>query len=297
MATFFVVNPVAGRGKALYTWQRVQASMDSAGVLYAHALTTGPGHATELAARAVAEGYEACVGVGGDGTLHEMLPALVGTATALGCVPAGTGNDFARTLGIPRQHAAMLAVITEGTRCPIDVPAINGNYFLNAAGVGFDAVVADTVNRQFRKLRGVVPYLLAVLKTLGTYRNAPLEIVLDNQPPRQMRCLLVAAGNGQWYGGGLRICPQADPADGYLDICIAGDLAKPDVLVTLPRLFPGTHISHPKCIYTRARTAQVSGPPLPVQADGQIVGTLPVTFGITPAALWVMQPTASHVGR
>jgi diacylglycerol kinase (ATP) len=286
----FIVNPVAGRGRAMRVWQALQKHLVSRAVEFTYSFTQGPGHATELARQAVARTCGACVGVGGDGTLHEMLPALMGTETALGCIPAGTGNDFARGLGLPRtveRQATMLAVAKRRT---IDVPSVNGEPFLNVAGAGFDAVVADTVNRSFRALHGPIPYILAIFRTLVSYHNAPLSIRLDDGPPNELRCLLVAGGNLQYYGGGMKICPMACPGDGSLDFCIAGDLSKIDALCTLPRLLRGTHIYHPKCTYLRARKADIDGPPLPIQADGQIVGTLPATFTLQPQALWVLQP-------
>lgn len=296
MAYFFIVNPVAGRGRALRTWKVLEKGLLDRLSDFRYAFTEGPGHATTLARDAVAQGYDACIGVGGDGTLHEILPGLVGSETALGCVPAGTGNDYARSVGIPRVSEAQPDWLTTANRTKIDVPSINGKVFLNAAGVGFDAVVADTVNRQFRSLHGVAPYLLAVFKTLAQYRNAPLTITLDGYEPMTQKALLVAAGNMQYYGGGFRICPQADPTDGLLDFCIAGDVSRPQVLSILPRAFKGNHLTHPACQYLRASGAQIDGPPLPIQADGQIIGTLPATFRIQPAALWILRPQQTHLG-
>lgn len=290
MALYFIVNPAAGRGRALRVWQALQEEMKKADINYSFAITQSPGHATTLAQHAVAAGFDTCIGVGGDGTLSEILPSLLGTNTALGCVPAGTGNDFARSLRLPRQLADILSTIVAGNRLLIDIPTVNGLHYLNVTSVGFDAAVADTVNRSFRRMHGTFPYILGVCKTLVTFQNAPLSITLDGQPPQQMQCLLAAVGNGQYYGGGFRICPKADLSDGLLDVCIAGNLTKPDVLVTLPRLIPGTHLSHPKCKYTKARRIVIGGPPLPVQADGQLIGTLPITVEITPAALWTIQP-------
>lgn len=288
MASFFIINPVAGRGKALRIWHDLQQQLASSNIKYDYVFSQAPGHTTELATQAVAAGYTACIGVGGDGTLHEMVPALMNSTTALGCVPAGTGNDFARALSLPRHIPDIIALLASNYRHQIDVGLLNGRPFLNAASVGFDAVVADTTNKRFKKVHGVVPYLLSVFTTLKNFHNAPLEIFIDNKPAIRQRCLLVAAGNGQYYGGGLRICPKAELTDGLLDICIAGDLAKLDILATLPRLFTGSHISHPKCTYTRGCSMTITGPPLPVQADGQIVGTLPISLAIAPAAIWVL---------
>jgi diacylglycerol kinase (ATP) len=290
---FFVVNPTAGRGKALHTWWNLHAILQRLAIDFSYAFTEYPGHATILTQQAVTAGFETCVGVGGDGTLSEMVPALIGTQTALACVPAGTGNDFARGLGWPRLPALIVPLLTTAIRQRIDVPRVNDKPYLNVASAGFDAAVADTVNRQFQALHGTLPYLLGLFKTLLTYRNAPLVIRFDDGAPTERRVLFIAAGNLSFYGGGMKVCPHASPHDGLLDFCVAGDITKGEALVTLPKLFKGTHLSHPKCTYQRAQSASVDGPPLPIQADGQIIGTLPATFAVEPSALWALLP-AQH---
>lgn len=288
MNYYFIVNPVAGRGRALRAWQTLQEQLRKIGLEFDYSFTDGPGHATELAKAAAARNCAACIGVGGDGTLHEMLPGLINTQTALGCVPAGTGNDFARSIGIPRSLAEYPAWLTRASSSRMDVPYVNSEAFLNVAGTGFDAVVADTVNKKYRWLHGTAPYLLAVFQNMIQYHNAPLTIELDDHPPITQKTLLVAAGNMQYYGGGIRICPQADPADGQLDFCIAGNLARAEIMNMLPKTFSGRHLGHPKCLYVRAAHARISGPPLPLQADGQIIGTLPALFTVKPGALRVL---------
>jgi diacylglycerol kinase family enzyme len=148
---------------------------------------------------------------------------------------------------------------------------VNGEVFLNTAGAGFDAVVADTVNRQFRSLHGTLPYMLAVFQTLIQYRNAPLTIKLESHPPMVRKTLLIAVGNMQYYGGGICICPRAIPTDGLLDFCIAGDLNKAEVVHVLPKTFHGKHLSHRKCDYIQAKSALHGVPILGIdQAQTQL---------------------------
>ncbi len=291
MPLFFVVNPKAGGGKALQTWRALHEILQRNGVDFHHAFTEYPGHATLLAGQAAADGFETCVGVGGDGTLHELLPALMGTSTALACVPAGTGNDFARGLGWPCSPEILVPLFTSAVRRRIDVPRVNEHPYLNVASAGFDAVVADTVNRRLRMGHGTLPYMLGFLKTLLTYRNAPLTIRFDDDAPLKCQALLVAAGNLNYYGGGMKICPCALPHDGLIDFCVAGDVKKAEVLLAFPRIFRGSHLTHPKVLYRRARAVRIDGPPLPIQADGQIIGTLPATFSVEPLALWTLMPS------
>jgi diacylglycerol kinase (ATP) len=293
LSYFFIVNPVSGRGKTARAWERLKVMLKAENVPFSYALTQAPGHAAELAKEAVEKGFTSCIGVGGDGTLHEMLPALVGTQTALGCIPTGTGNDFARALGIPKEMPAQLSWLKEASRVQIDVPYLNDTPYLNVAGIGFDAVVAETVNRRFRSLRGLLPYLLGVFTTLISYKNTPVTIHLDGRPPMQQKVFLIAVGNMQYYGGGFRICPQAVPNDGLLDFCIAGDISKTGTLSMLPKTLKGEHLAHPQCRYLQAKEAFIDGPPLPMQADGQNIGSLPAVFRVAPGALWILTPHGS----
>lgn len=281
----------------MHVWQALYATLKHMAIDFCYAFTEYPGHATVLARQAVTAGYDACVGVGGDGTLSEIVPALLGTATALACVPAGTGNDFARGLGWPRLPEQVVTLLTTAARRRIDVPRVNGRCFLNVASAGFDAVVADAVNQRFKAFHGTLAYLLGLFTTLFSYHNVPLVIRFDDEAPMKCKALLVAVGNLSYYGGGMKICPQATPHDGLLDVCVAGDITKGDALITLPRLSKGTHLSHPKCTYRRCQTVFVDGPPLPIQADGQIVGSLPATFTVQPSALWALVPAQHPIGQ
>jgi diacylglycerol kinase (ATP) len=291
LSYYFVVNPVSGRGKTARAWEQLKAILEAENIPFSYSLTQAPGHATELAKQAVEQGYTSCIGVGGDGTLHEMLPALIGTNTALGCIPTGTGNDFARVMRIPKDINAQLGWLKQAARVHIDIPYINDTPYLNVAGIGFDAVVAETVNQRFRSLHGIFPYLLGTFATLISYKNTPVTIHLDGYPPVQQKVFLIAVGNMQYYGGGFRICPHAVPNDSLLDFCIAGDISKLGTLSVLPRTRKGKHLSHPQCRYVRATGAYIDGPPLPIQADGQRIGTLPATFKLSPGALWILSPT------
>jgi len=286
LQSFYIINPVAGRGKSRRVWQQLEELLKQNGRSYSFAFTEGPGHAYELARSAAESGCRFCFSVGGDGTLSEIVPALLGSDMVLGCIPAGTGNDFARTLKLPRRLPGILHSINHLKPVLIDIPFVNGKPFINAAGAGFDAMVAERVNQERHHTRfNNLVYIQALFKTLNHYENAWLSLQIDDQPPLRLKSLLVAVGNGQYYGAGFRICPKADPCDGLLDVCIAGDISKPDLVVTLPRLVNGTHLSHRKCLYTTARQIYIDGPPLPIQTDGQITARLPALITIKPQAM------------
>ena len=292
METFFLVNPVAGRGHTIKVWKQLQAFFECSGIRYEKALTRAPWHAAELAIKALERGFERLVVVGGDGTLHE---AINGTGPGpghghLGIIPTGTGSDFPRTLGIPLSPLEAAGVLLSGQVREVDLGRVNGRFFVNVAGVGFDAEVAATVNRGLKFLRGAPAYLAAVLKVLATYRNTPVTLDLDGHR-YQGKILLAAVGNARYYGGGLCIVPQAQVDDGLFHLCVAWDLDKLDTLVTLPKVFKGGHVHHPKAWFPTARQVTItSEPPLSVHADGELVGHTPATFDLVPRGLRLLVP-------
>lgn len=243
----------------------------------------------ELAAAASAD---IVIAVGGDGTVHEVANGLIksGSQAVLGVVPFGTGSDFARALGLPRDPvAAARALITARPR-RIDVGEVNGRYFLTISGVGFDGEVAQQVNAWPKVFGGTLMYVLGILKNLVTYSPVDVEIVLDGAPQRE-RLFLIAVGNTAWNAGGMWLVPSARPDDGVFDVVIAGPLTKFETLVVLPKVFSGRHLGHPKIRQAQARTIQITGSrPLAIQADGESIGHLPATYTVRPAALSVLAP-------
>ncbi|HLS89395.1 MAG: diacylglycerol kinase family lipid kinase [Limnochordales bacterium] len=290
MRLAFIVNPVAGSGRVRRTWPALAAHLRTRQVEWDVLETEGPGHAIELAREAATAGYTAVVAVGGDGTLNEVVNGVGTDGVPVGFIPLGTGVDFPRTAGLPRSPLEALEVVLAGRVTRIDVGVVNDRLFCNVAGTGFDAQVAARVNETGSKRGGPIPYIKAVFQTLFTYENAPFRIVVDGVP-QHVKSLLMAVGNGRFYAGGMMICPRADLRDGQLDVCIAGDLSKLGTLLTLPRVFSGAHLGHPKITYRRAREVVVEGPShLRIQADGELVGNLPATFALRPGALPMLLP-------
>lgn len=286
----FIVNPAAGRGSGRRTWdsmvERLRRDHD-----FTAWHTERPGHATDLARMAADQGYDRVAAVGGDGTLTEVLNGLVGTTTALGIVPAGTGNDFVRAVGIPMEAKAAAEMFMEADARPIDVGRINGTrYFINVAGIGFDAEVARTVNSYPKYLGGTIPYVAGIVTTLWRYRPVPLEIDLDGTAIDR-KVLLMAVANATSYGGGMQICPDAKVNDGYFDVCIAGDVGRFEVLQMVPRIYSGGHLTHPKVEVYRARRVEVRATtPVATHSDGEVIGTTPVVFEMLPQNLQVIVP-------
>ena len=291
----FIVNPVAGHGRSLRVFARLRAVLERVpGVRCVVWQTRGPGHARELAHRAALEGYGRILAVGGDGTVNETLNGLMALSPAardriaFGVVPAGSGNDFARNTGIPRDPAALATLLASGPASPMDVGVVNGHYFANVAGVGFDAEVARQANRLPKFVPGALTYVLAALWVLSRYRNAAVRIVLDGEV-LERRVMLVAVGNGAGYGGGMRICPGARVDDGTFRVVVGGDLSKPSVLALLPKVFSGRHVEHPLVEVYDARHVRIEAErPLAVQADGEIVAESPISLQVVPSAIRVI---------
>ncbi|MHB8927344.1 MAG: diacylglycerol/lipid kinase family protein [Bacillota bacterium] len=285
MKTLVIVNKTAGHGRATRTWALISPVIRQRGPEYDWAETGSPGHATQLAREAVEQGYQRVIAVGGDGTVHETVNGLARSGVILGVIPAGTGNDFAKGVGLPKAPQEALAAIDSGRVRRIDLARANDRYYMNVAGVGFDAEVAGEANRIPKYIKGAFAYLLGIARVLPRYSPVSLKIDLDGKLVEQP-CLLVSAGNGRYYGGGLKICPEAIPDDGLFDVVIGGDFGKLETLAVLPRVFTGTHVTHPRVKTYRAVKVTIESPvPLLVHADGEIVGLTPVTFELIPGAL------------
>lgn len=259
--------------------------------------------------QAAQNGADVVAAAGGDGTLSEVMNGLLqastdnrdGKAPTLGLVPTGTGNDFARCLGLSLDWQAAVPLLFKGTPRLIDVGYIKFETtgdelrFLNIAGCGFDALAAQRVNdfrhqTGWRHLCGTPAYLAAVFQELTSLRAATLSISCDGQT-HELRALMCAVANATSYGGGMLVAPAAKLDDGLLDICLIAEAGRVEFLRAFPGVFKGTHVSHPKVTMLQGREIRIdSDPPLPVLVDGDVRGFTPVSFRVTPAALNIMAP-------
>ncbi len=249
-----------------------------------------PGTGSYLARQAVESGADIVVAAGGDGTVCEVANGLLGRSAVLGVLPCGTGNDFARTLGIGTDMALAMRTLAFGESRMVDVGKCGQGHFVNVAGCGFDAQVAHRINHGFRRLRGTTAYIAATLTTLRDYRPTPVRLTIDGITHEQ-KIMLCAIANARSYGGGMRIAPNADLFDGMFDLIVVGELSKFAFLKAFPNVFRGTHISHPSVTVLRCRNVQIeSESPIPVLADGEELSATPVSFEVVPKALSVMFP-------
>jgi YegS/Rv2252/BmrU family lipid kinase len=293
---FIIVNPAAGRGRARRTWETtIRPMLQGGGLLFDEVYEDRPGAAVPLADQATRDGHEILVAVGGDGTVHEILNGVLGPSVAhrpaLAVIPGGTGNDFARGVGIPKDMITAARLLLDGgQRRLVDVGRVNDRYYGTISGVGFDAEVAAEVNRWPKWVAGTVVYTAGILKKLITYRCAPSRITIDGEV-LELPMFLVAAANTPWYAGGMFMAPHARPDDGLLEIIIARDLTRVETLGVLPKVFSGDHLKHPKVSHRAGREIRVeSDVPLAVHADGETVGRVPAVFRAVPQALEVIVP-------
>lgn len=299
-------NPCAGRGKAGSEGVRLEALVREAcsrrSVEWEILETAAAGHGIELARRAAAEGASLVVAAGGDGTLNEVLNGIMGTDAILGLLPMGTGNDVARCLELSKKLNENVDMLFDGVARPIDVgqmlvPSLRmQRWFLNVAGCGFDALVAQRANRGFPLLRGTAAYLAAVGATLVHLKPANLTLKLDGVT-QSARALMCSVANSTSYGGGMKVAPDARLDDGLFDICLLREAGRLEFLRAFPGVFKGTHITHPRVSMYRAREVEiVSDMPLPLLIDGEVLGTTPVRYVMCERAIRIMAPVFSSAG-
>lgn len=272
-----IFNPNAGRGRGHKRVQEVQSALDAAGLDYESVISEDRGHAIELAHRAVLSGRHLVVAAGGDGTINEvvnglMLAAEEGAAMArLGIMPIGSGNDFAGSLGIPLDLQQAAGKIKQGQLRAVDIGQVNGRYFDNNVGLGFEAMINIEAHKM-TWLRGQLLYLTAVFRAMASFPFPNVNIDLDGRQIKDKSILMISVGNNPRIGGGFPVTPDAVPDDGEMDICIVDAIPRLKILQLLPKAMKGTHRNEPEVELARFQHVVIeSEDPLPVHADGEIL--------------------------
>jgi diacylglycerol kinase (ATP) len=286
-----LVNPTAGKGRAVGIVAGVVERLRAGGADVAILIGRDVEHAKTLARTAIDDGADAVVALGGDGMVHLALNVVAGTSTPLGIVPAGTGNDLANHLGLPtKDPVAAAGVIADnlnaGARRAMDAVRVGDSWFGCVLGAGFDSRVNDRANRMTWP-RGRRRYDLAMLAELRVFKPLPFVLELDGER-LETDAMLVALGNARSYGAGMKVCPDASLDDGLLDVTIIGPLSKPQFLKTFPRVFKGTHVSHPAVTCRKAKIVSLSSPGVTAYADGEFLADLPITCETVPGAVQVL---------
>ena len=285
-----LVSPAAGRGRARALSGEVLDALRAGGLKPAVLPAATGAEAEQQAADAVAAGTGAVVAIGGDGSAHAALQAVAGTSTPLAVIPAGTGNDLSLALGIPRNPVAAARAAAEdllaGQVRAVDAGRTGGRWWATVLCCGFDSAVSDRANR-LRWPKGRRRYDVAILAELAQLRPRELTLVLDGEE-QTVPVTLVAVGNTPWYGGGMKVCPGADPSDGLFDVTVVGPLRRLELVRQRPRLTDGTHIENAAVTVHRAARVELSSPGVTTYADGEPVAPLPAVAECVPEALRIV---------
>jgi YegS/Rv2252/BmrU family lipid kinase len=282
-----ITNPSAAGGRPLRLLPTVRDELNALGLPHTVVETRDIDHA-QNAAREAAGAGEVAVALGGDGLVGALAGALRGAAP-LGVLPGGRGNDFARAIGIPKDLRAACGVLAGGVERSLDLGEANGRPFASIASVGYDSD-ANRIANEARVLRGELVYLYGALRALAAWRPAHFTLRLDGEE-RRFEGYTVAAANSPFYGGGMRMAPNADMEDGMLDVICVEKTSKPRFLRNLPKVFAGTHVDLDGVTSFRARAVEIAADrPFDVYADGDVLTELPATARVVPGGLRVIAP-------
>ena len=295
-----IANPSAGRGTAARALPRIESVLNQANLGYRIVRTTHPGHATEAARQALRDGERYLVAVGGDGTVHEVVNGMVENGgplaadAVLGVVAAGSGCDFVRSFGLPGDAVQAAAHLAGDQVRPIDVGTVTftdqtdqgvtrTRCFVNIAEAGLGAAVVARAAGLGRFLGGA-RYAAGFWLTLPRFRPSAVRLDANGQH-RAWRAFNVVVANCRFYGGGMQISPNSDPGDCLLDVLVMTG-PKSDSFTTLPKVYKGAHLPHRNIAELRAAQLSIEAEPcFQVEADGELLGTTPASFGIIPAAI------------
>jgi diacylglycerol kinase (ATP) len=290
-----VVNPTAGKGRAQELLPQVAGQFRDAGLALQILLSRDFAEAQQMTRDAVANGVDVLAVMGGDGMMHLGVNTcaqhhlLGGHSTTLGLIPAGTGNDLCRGVGLdPEDPVAAAAVIAAGRSMPIDLIRVNGRFVGAVLGTGFDALVNGRANAMPWP-KGSMRYPLATLAELRVFSPLHYRLRIDGDV-RELDAMFVAIGNTTSYGGGMRICPHADPTAGELDVTIIHPVNRLKLLRLLPLMYSGRFARDPCVEQLRAREITVEGPGLVGYGDGELIGAAPLQVSAVAKALPLYVP-------
>ncbi|WP_028473096.1 diacylglycerol/lipid kinase family protein [Nocardioides alkalitolerans] len=281
-----LTHPGAGRGRGARARAVALPRLRDAGLEVLDLVGGTAEEAAGLAREAVAAGVRSLVACGGDGTVHLALQQVAGTGVALGVVPAGTGNDLARELGLPTDPAGAADRIVADRRRTLDLGRVGDVWFATVLACGFDALVAERADRMTWP-RGAARYVVATAVELRRLTPRHYTLALDGRV-EHVEAVLAAVGNTSSFGGGLRITEGAVPDDGLLDVVVVRTLSRTGLVRAFPGLYRGTHTQHPQYEHHRVRSVTVAAAGITAYADGEPIGPLPLTVTAAPGALTVV---------
>jgi YegS/Rv2252/BmrU family lipid kinase len=303
-STVIVVNPLSAGGKTERRWPQLREIIHEAYGPFEERFTKGPGDGTRLARAALKEGADLVVALGGDGTINEVVNGFfvegsddpVRAESAFGVLPSGSGGDFVKTLGTAKDLRAAAAQL-KGNPRKLDVGRLTfiahdgseqRRHFINITSFGISGLVDQYVNKSSKPLGGTVAFAMASVRAGAVYKNADVRITLDGRPPKDGKIYTVAVANGRYFGGGMKVAPEARLDDGLFDVVTLGDFGFSDLLFRGLDIYSGKHVTNPKVTVHRARRVEATpanGAEVLLDVDGEQPGRLPASFELLPAAL------------
>ena len=303
--TVFLVNPAAANGSTGRRWPEIAHQAAGVGLEGDALLSERRGHLGELAREAALGGSRLLVVVGGDGSVHEVVNGLAGLdePPTLALIPRGTGGDFVRTFGIPDDVAAAARIALSGETRSVDLGRVayrawdghdESALFANVASAGMSGAIAQRANDTSKALGAKASYLWATFAVFAGWSAVETRLSVDGEA-RSGPMFDVVVANGRYFGGGMKMCPDASPGDGLLDVVTIGDVTKRDLVLTMPKIYRGTHLPHPKAEALRGRVVTVeTDEPVPVELDGEQPGTTPASFEVLPGAMRLRVPATGE---
>ena len=297
----FLVNPAAANGSTGRRWPEIAHQAAGVGLEGDALLSERRGHLGELAREAALDGARLLVVVGGDGSINEVVNGLAGIESppAVALIPRGTGGDFVRTFDIPNDIATAARVALTGDTRSIDLGRVGyrswdgsdgSALFANVASAGMSGAIAQRANDTSKALGAKASYLWATFAVFAGWSAVVTRLTVDGES-RDGRMFDVVVANGRYFGGGMKMCPDAVAGDGLLDVVTIGDVTKRDLVMTMPKIYRGTHLPHPQAEALRGRVVTVeTDEPVPVELDGEQPGTTPARFEVLPGALQLRVP-------
>ena len=297
------MNPAAAGGTTGKRWPEIAHRAAQRGLDGDALISERPGQLTALAADAVAGGATRLVVVGGDGSVNEVVNGIADAhGVELAVIPRGTGWDFVRTFDIPRDLDAAVDVALTGSVREIDLGAVTyrtwggedaRSVFANVASAGISGAIAQRANESSKALGGKVSYYWATLAVFVGWQTGEMRVTVDGES-RNGKMIDAVVCNGRYLGGGMMMCPEAEPDDGVFDVLLIGNVTKLDLLLVLPKTYKGNHLPHPRLELLRGKVVTVeSAEPLPIELDGEQPGTTPARFEVLPRALRLRVPATS----
>ncbi|MCE5329956.1 diacylglycerol kinase family lipid kinase [bacterium] len=289
--TILILNPVAAQGKTILEKEKIEAELKKNNISYQIHISKSAQDIEETTKKYINLGYKNFIGAGGDGTLHYIAKNLAGTDCNLGIIPMGSGNDIIKTLGIKQKLEENIRIIKQGRTCRIDLGLYNNKeYYIGVAGCGFDSEVTRFANETKLPLKGKSRYSFAVYKTLITYKPKVFKLQYG-EIERNINIMMMVVSNLKYYGGGMKITPDADAIDGKFDICIIKAMPKMTFIKCFPKVYEGTHLDIPYVETFKINEINISCDyKLNVYGDGEYIGKLPANFKIISGMLNLFIP-------